>query len=176
MARGTGWVLAAAVSVVVGAGCMQQGDPGDATIERVLTAEPEPAEREDDGPQRYGDDPRLDSMQDDCERGELRACDLLYMETTEGTGYEHVALTSGGTTAVSDTFCTPEPELDESGYAPADSPGLEVLASDCKDGDLTACDLLYLLVPEGHPFEDVGITCGGRVAEGAYPDCRTELG
>jgi hypothetical protein len=200
MARARVLILVATVAMVAAAGCVQRADPDDAALERVLSAEPDPNDAGDDEagsdddeagsdddaagsddddadePEGYGDDPRLDAIQDDCEGGELRACDLLFMETTEGTDYEHVALTCGGTTEVSATFCTPEPELDETGFAPADSPGLQVLASDCKDGDLTACDLLYLLVPEGHDLEDVGLTCVGRVAGGAYPDCRTQLG
>ena len=97
------------------------------------------------GPDAYGDDPRLDSMQDDCEAGEMRACDLLFLSTRGGTDYEEVALSCGGTTEVSDSFCSPDPELDETGFAPADSPGLTDLAGQCKDGDPTSCDLLYLI-------------------------------
>jgi hypothetical protein len=128
------------------------------------------------GPQAYGDDNRLDSMQDDCEAGELRACDLLFMASTEGSDYEQVAVTCGGDTEDTGEFCTPEPELSETGFAPADSPGLQVLADDCEEGDFTACDLLYLLVVPGHDLENVGFTCGGRIAVGAVPDCRTRFG
>ena len=128
------------------------------------------------GPQTYGDNERLDSMQDDCEAGELRACDLLYMVSSAGSDYEQVAVTCGGTAEESDEFCTSEPEVGASGLAPDDSPGLRVLARECEDGDLTACDLLYVLVRPGHDLENVGHTCGGRIAVGAIPDCRTRLG
>jgi hypothetical protein len=131
---------------------------------------------EGSGPQAYGDDDRLDSMQDDCEAGELRACDLLFLASSEGSEYEEVAATCGGTTEDTGAFCTEEPELSATGFAPTSSPGLDVLAADCEDGDLTACDLLYLLVAPGHELENVGFTCGGRIAVGAVPDCRTRLG
>jgi hypothetical protein len=128
------------------------------------------------GPQAYGDNERLDSMQDDCEAGELWACDLLYMVSSPGSEYEQAAVTCGGTVDDTGEFCTPEPELGETGVAPDDSRGLRVLARECEDGDLTACDLLYALVRPGHDLENVGHTCGGRIAVGAVPDCRTRLG
>ena len=96
--------------------------------------------------------------------------------SNEGSDYEDVALACGGTNEDSDAFCSPEPEVGDGGYAPDDSPGLKVLAEDCKDGDLTACDLLYQIVPLGHELENVGYTCGGKVPMGAIPDCRTQLG
>jgi hypothetical protein len=128
------------------------------------------------GPQTYGDDDRLDAMQDDCEDGSMRACDLLFLVAGVDSDYEQTAATCGGTQEDTGTFCGDEAELDDSGFAPADSPGLEVLALDCEEGDLTACDLLYQLVPFGHELENLGFTCGGRIAVGAVPDCRTRLG
>ena len=128
------------------------------------------------GPFAFGDDPRLDSMQEDCEGGEMRACDLLYLASGEGTDYEAASLACGGVRSDEGGFCTPEVEIDDTGYAPEASEGLRVLGSACKDGDLTACDLLYLISAPGDPLEGVGHTCGGRVTGGAFPDCRTRLG
>jgi hypothetical protein len=115
-------------------------------------------------------------MQDDCEGGELLACDLLFLESPEGSAYEQVAVTCGGTVEDEGLFCTPHPEIDESGFAPANSTGLRPLGVECERGDLTACDVLYLIVPDGHELQDVAFTCGGRVEDGAFPDCRTRLG
>jgi hypothetical protein len=128
------------------------------------------------GPQSYGDDERLDSMQDDCEDGNDRACDLLYFRSSTDSEYERVALTCGGRQDEGDVFCAPETEVDDTGFAPADAPGLAVLATDCEAEDLTACDLLYQISPTGSDYEDIGFTCAGRVPVGALPDCRTRLG
>jgi hypothetical protein len=128
------------------------------------------------GPQSYGDDEVFDSMQDDCEDGNDRACDLLYFRSSTDSEYERVALTCGGRQDEGDVFCAPETEVDDTGFAPADAPGLAVLATDCEAEDLTACDLLYQIAPTGSDYEDVGFTCAGRVPVGALPDCRTRLG
>lgn len=131
---------------------------------------------EGSGPQSYGDDPRFDGMVDDCEAGLDRACDLLYLQASVGSDYADIAATCAGRLPEGDAFCAPESELGPNGFAPDGSPGLPVLAADCEDGDLTACDLLFWLSPQGGEFEDVGYTCGGRVVVGAVPDCRTRLG
>lgn len=132
---------------------------------------------EGSGPQAYGDDARFDGMQDDCEAGNDRACDLLYLVSSTGSSYEDVGATCAGRQPAAETFCSPEAELDDSGFAPAGHPGLDVLAGDCvDDGDLTACDLLYLISAPGTEAEEVGTTCGGRVLIAAIPDCRTRLG
>lgn len=128
------------------------------------------------GPQSYGDDERLDSMQDDCEDGDDRACDLLYLQSSTDSAYEEVAATCAGRQPDAESFCAPESEMDDSGTAPADAPGLPILAADCEAEDLTACDLLYQLAPAGSDYEDLGFTCAGRVPVGALPDCRTRLG
>ena len=128
------------------------------------------------GPQERGDDERLDALADDCEGGDPRACDLLYLNTSEGSGYEEIALACGGAELTEEGFCAPESRVDETGAAPPDHPGLAVLAEDCQGGDLTACDLLYIIAPVGSDFERIGSTCGGRIAIGAVPDCRTRFG
>jgi len=128
------------------------------------------------GPQAYGDDARFDAMYDDCVDGDVRACDLLYLQASEGSEYDEVASTCAGASPAGDVFCWPQTEVDDTGAAPADSPALPLLAADCEAGDLTACDLLFRLAPVGSEYEQIGDTCAGRVAVGALPDCRTRLG
>lgn len=128
------------------------------------------------GPQTYGDDPRFDRLYDECSAGDLRTCDLLFMLATEGSDYAQLASDCGGHPPVGASFCSPEVELDDTGFAPEDAAGLEVLARDCTAGDLTACDLLYQIAPFGSPHEQTGFTCGARIGSGALPDCRTRLG
>ncbi len=129
------------------------------------------------GPQEPGDDERLDMMVDDCEAGDSRACDLLYANSSEASAYEDVALGCGGGTPTDEGFCAAETSIDpETGAAPEDHPGLDVLATDCEAGDLTACDLLYIIAPVGSDVERIGKTCGGRIGIAAVPDCRTRFG
>lgn len=46
-----------------------------------------------------------------------------------------------------------------------DDPVLNQLAQSCFDGDMSACDDLFLQSPSGSAYESYGNTCGGRVAE-----------
>lgn len=128
------------------------------------------------GPQAYGDDEALDALQDECEDGDGRACDLLYLRSSSESTYESVGETCAGANPAADDFCSDEVELDVDGFAPEDSPGLPILAADCEAGDLTACDLLFSIAPLGSEFEAVGQSCGGRIPTGALPDCRTRFG
>lgn len=43
-----------------------------------------------------------------------------------------------------------------------DSPAFEALAEGCFDGDMAACDVLWLESPIDSDFEAYGATCGGR--------------
>ncbi len=44
----------------------------------------------------YGDDPELDALYDDCEAGDLSACDTLYLDSPFGSEYEEFGSTCGG--------------------------------------------------------------------------------
>jgi hypothetical protein len=46
-----------------------------------------------------------------------------------------------------------------------DDPALDALAQNCFDGDMQACDDLYLQSDFDSDYEDYGNTCGGR-----FPD------
>ncbi len=52
-----------------------------------------------------------------------------------------------------------------------DDPELDDLAQSCFDGDLVACDHLYLQSPIDSEYETYGDTCGGRQDEGTGRYC-----
>jgi hypothetical protein len=64
-----------------------------------------------DEPDAYGDDPELDALYDDCEGGDLVACDDLYFDSPVGSEYESFGSTCGDTTDETFGFC----EEDDSG-------------------------------------------------------------
>jgi hypothetical protein len=47
------------------------------------------------GPETYGDDPRLDSLWESCDRGAMGACDRLYDDAPLFSEYEDFGLTCG---------------------------------------------------------------------------------
>jgi hypothetical protein len=53
-------------------------------------------------------------------------------------------------------------------------PVLDALAESCFDGDLAACDRLFLQAPIDSPYEEYGDTCGGRQAAGTGQLCGLE--
>jgi hypothetical protein len=61
----------------------------------------------------------------------------------------------------------------DAGYG--DDPELDALYDSCKDGDMQACDDLYLQCPFGSEYEEFADTCGGRVESGGGY-CTTQLG
>ena len=129
-----------------------------------------------DGPQGYGDDPQLDSMWDDCEAGDMRACDLLYFQVSTGSAYEEHAETCGGTDSDTTAFCSEDTDVNEDWLLDPDSAAALILVADCESGDFTACDLLYQIAPVDSDLENWGSTCAERVPVAALPDCRTLLG
>lgn len=162
-------------------GAMSQQEDLDLVLdaaERCFRAETyaEMSGAEGTGPQAYGDDERFDRMYDDCEAGDDRVCDLLYLQVSTGSDYEELAASCAGRSPEADTYCSADVATDEEGFADPDAPGTRALEQDCRDGDLTACDLLYRIAPLGSDLEDLGYTCGGQLPVGALPDCRTRLG
>jgi hypothetical protein len=61
-------------------------------------------------------------------------------------------------------------------FAIGDDPELDDLTVACSEGDLGACDDLYVQSPIDTNYEDYGNTCGGRLPEGAGGSCESELG
>lgn len=129
------------------------------------------------GPQRYGDDERLDLLYDDCGSGDPEACDVLYYASSIGSDYERQANECGGQAPTASGYCTAGVQIDpDTGYSVESSAVLDDLAADCEAGELTHCDLLFSLTEPGTDLNRIGSTCAGRLPGGAFPDCRTRFG
>ena len=126
------------------------------------------------GPQAYGDDADLDSLYDACDGGDDRACDLLFVNASQESEYWLLAIDCAGR-GETDGFCTEGIVAASDGFADASSPGLEVLTVDCEAGDMIACDTLFGIAQIGTTAENTGYTCGGKIAVGAIPNCRTRF-
>lgn len=156
-----------------------RGDqPGDFEILGDAFLQCLPAERIDgalvDGD--YGDDATHDALYDGCVGGDDRACDLLYLLSAPGSGYESITLDCAGRGIGPNDACSLEVNIDQAtGLAPAGDPGVAALVDDCRAGDLLACDLAYQIASNEDPLAQVAFTCGDRVAIGGLPNCRTAL-
>lgn len=127
------------------------------------------------GPQEHGDDDRLDSMWDDCDAGDMRACDLLYFQAPIGSAYARHAETCGGGDPDGSTFCSEDTDVDDTWTLDPNGDAAQTLLADCEAGDLTACDLLFQIAPTDSALRDQAGTCAERVDSRARPDCRTLL-
>ncbi len=56
----------------------------------------------------YGEDARLDLLYDECEAGDLLACDYLYDVSPVGSAYEAFGATCGGRGAPDGAYCADE--------------------------------------------------------------------
>ncbi len=109
---------------------------------------------DDLGAAAYGDrgsDPLLDLLWDDCAAGDMGACDQLYRQAPLDSEYEAFGDTCGGATD-GGTWCETQVDVTD--------PYLYGLYDECADGDMAACDTLYLESPAGSHFEWFGFTCG----------------
>lgn len=104
-------------------------------------------------PATLGADPDLDRLWRGCESDGAQDCDLLYLVSPVGSGYESFGATCGGRNGPDDGLCS---ELHGDGIRLAD------WRSACAAGDNGACDLLYQLSPVGSDDEAFGTSCGGR--------------
>lgn len=126
------------------------------------------------GPQVYGDDPNLDDLQDRCIADDDRACDLLYAASPPESTYSAIAIDCDGR-GDGIEFCTDGLIVNNTTYPDPDSPGLERLRSECAVGQMISCDTLFFFAAVGSEFEQFGFTCGGEIAVGAIPNCRTRF-
>ena len=119
---------------------------------------------------------QLESLLIDCDGGSDLACDVLFQLSEFDSVEENAALTCGGRSETTVTFCTPGIETDGGTFAfDITSEGLDVVVEACvDDADMTACDFLYYRSPLESELEALGATCGDRVPV-AVPDCRTFL-
>jgi hypothetical protein len=126
------------------------------------------------GAQNYGDDADLDALHDLCVAGSDAGCDLLYNRSSVGSEYESVAVGCGGR-SVGAGACTAGLDFLADGTIDPQSPALLDFEAGCTNGDMTSCDALFTFSPSGSELEQFGFTCGGRIAVGAIPDCRTRF-
>lgn len=103
-----------------------------------------------------GDDADLDRLWDDCEFGELLACDRLAEMSFRGTPYREFAVSCGNRR---------EPGA-PCAFTVGDSPELDELWFACDEGDMGACDVLYQESPVDSEYEAFGFTCGYRTGGG----------
>ena len=176
--RSSGGKVAALVAVgvlVVGGGigaavALSGGDEGagpgpttpspptspEVTVDDGSTVPPVP-----DEPFTYGDDPVLDSLTDDCDGGDLGACDELYFDSPAGSEYEAFGDTCGARVAL----------LFSGG---CDAGFVDDFTDDvdsCAAGDMAACDRLYSDSALGSVYEAYGAECGGVSSEPVNGDC-----
>jgi hypothetical protein len=76
-----------------------------------------------------------------------------------------VVLLSGDDNKSSDVTTNDNLPAADSPEGLGDDPALDELAQQCHDGDMQACDDLYLQSDFDSEYEDYGNTCGGR-----FPD------
>ena len=96
---------------------------------------------------------------------------------------EETTTTAGETTTTADDSGGEKDDEEEGGLpdglAPGDlgdGDGFDALADSCFDGDMAACDVLFLITPVDSSSEAYGDTCGGRVEEtDDEPTCVTEF-
>ena len=133
------------------------------------------------------DDQDLSVLVDECEAGDMEACDDLYWNSAIGSAEELVALTCGGTVAegvqAGGNCATGEPvpgdgdgDSDNDPDAYGDDPALDALWDSCDGGDMAACDELFWSSSIGTEYESFAQTCGGRLSEETFGDCVTEVG
>jgi hypothetical protein len=114
-------------------------------------------------PGEYGSDPELDILWDACAQGSFESCDDLYLSSEQGSEYERFGATCGDRAEASGSCAviggTTQPG--QEGTFGSDT-ALDFLWTECEDGNMSACDDLYLESPVGSDYEQFGATCGGR--------------
>lgn len=118
----------------------------------------------------YGDDPDLDIAWDDCDAGDLAACDDLYYISPIDSDYEFFGSTCGGRSDPVFGECVPSAQ----NYG--DDEYLDGIYDDCEAGNLYACDELYQISPISSEYEYFGSICGGLATEEQWGSCAVNLG
>lgn len=131
----------------------------------------------------YGDDPEFDRLWDACQAEDWQACDDLYRRSPFGSDYEEFGATCGRrrdadragqcVVVLGDGASPDTPVGTGDGYG--DDPTLDQLWDGCEDGDLQACDELYVASPIGSSYEDFGATCGRREPEPKPGRCWSDV-
>ncbi|MEV7971686.1 DUF4190 domain-containing protein [Cellulomonas sp. NPDC089187] len=109
-------------------------------------------------PLAYGDDPTLDALYDDCEAGDLTACDDLYAQSPGSSAYLDFGGSCGDRGSDS-RWC-----VNDRG----DDPELDALYDGCAAGNWESCDTLYELSRPGSGYEAFADSCGNRTDGGEW--------
>lgn len=103
------------------------------------------------------------------------ACDMLYHASDHNSDAEAIALGCGGRGESVDLFCTEGIVADSpNAWFSGDTPAVSTVVGMCLDGDMIACDFLFVRSAVGSRFEQVGLTCGNRVPV-SNPNCRSTI-
>jgi hypothetical protein len=102
-----------------------------------------------------GEDAIRNRLVAECNDADFSSCDLLWVMSTPDSAYRTVAATCGGVSTPGETETEWCMTLQDS-FVDFD------LHDACDAGNFKACDLLFLLSPEGSEDEEFGATCGGR--------------
>lgn len=100
----------------------------------------------------------IDALWGACASGEMEACWNLYLVSPSGSESEAFGLTCGGRTD-GNRPCV---------FTYGDSPRLDDLWDACANGEMEACDVLFIESPEGSEYEEFGWTCGWSTDGGGY--------
>jgi hypothetical protein len=117
-----------------------------ATGSTAAVGEPSPA---DSG---VSADLMLEELRSRCAEGNFQMCDILFLASDFDSELESFGDSCGGLSTSDEGSCA-----DEFGVAY----DLGDLRGDCGDGDMVACDLLYLYSPFDSLDEAFGDECGG---------------
>jgi hypothetical protein len=93
--------------------------------------------------------------------------------TTPATTAQTPDATTGSSGGPNSSLAPPGeiPEATEEPDGLGDDPTFDAAARDCFDGDMQACDDLYLEADAGSDYERYGDTCAGRQEEGTRRLC-----
>lgn len=128
----------------------------------------------------YGADGHLDQLWDLCAEGDMMACDTLYQESPLGSDYETFGGSCGGLHEDGyeywcDTESSDGAEADPAGSFGED-PYFDELYRACDNGDMAACDTLYIESPMGSEYEAFAGSCGGLYEESYGYWCEASAG
>lgn len=136
----------------------------------------------------------LDGLVAECAGGDLRACDQLFRAAPVGSDYEDYGDTCGGRQPAGTSVLCIEAEFAGTGTpgttAPAttavpvgipdptiepvdlgDDPAFDLLAQQCYDGDMEACDTLYRSTAPLSDYRSFADSCAGRQGNGSGNWC-----
>ena len=104
----------------------------------------------------------------DDEESAVSTSTTAAVTTTAGVTTTAAVTTTAGVTTTTAGVTTTAATTTTSGDSPCGDPELDALYQDCADGDMQACDDLYMESPAGSECEAFGDTCGGTTSGGTW--------